>query len=202
MSFERLPEMAADYGPDTQFLIGGALLNDSANLEASTRRFLDAILAQFPQANHRKPSGNWASACELPMPQAARKILEHLQFRSDFTWQGRDSTAYKPDDRLPIRDVARTELIGAFGESTAFDVRYFEIAPGGYSSREKHVHAHVVIGVRGSGMLDTGDVSQTIAPWDLAYVPSLRPHQLHNTGNEPFGFLCIVDHERDRPQPA
>lgn len=202
MSFERLPEMAADYGPDTQFLIGGALLSDSANLEASTRRFLEAILAHFPNASHREPGGNWVSACELPMPNEARKILEHLPFRSDFTWQGRNATAYKPDDRLPFRDVSRTELIGAFGESTAFDVRYFEIAPGGYSSREKHVHAHVVIGVRGSGSLDTGDVAQTISPWDLAYVPSLRPHQLRNTGTEPFGFLCIVDHERDRPQPA
>ncbi len=202
MSFDRLSEMATDYGADTQFLIGGALLSDSANLEGSTRRFLEAILAQFPQANQREPAAAWASACELPMTTEARKILEHLSFRSDFTWRGRAATAYKPDDRLPFRDVSRTELVGAFGESTAFDVRYFEIAPGGYSSRERHVHAHVVMGVRGKGMLDTGDVSQTISPWDLAYVPSLRPHQLRNTGREPFGFLCIVDHNRDRPQPA
>lgn len=202
MSFDRLPEMAADYGPDTMFLIGGALLCDSANLEASTRRFLDAIVTQFPQASRREPGAAWASACELPVSAEARKILEHLAFRDDYTWQGRSSTAYKVDDRLPFRDVARTELIGSFGESTAFDVRYFEIAPGGYSSREKHVHAHVVIGVRGTGTLDTGDVSQTVTPWDIAYVPSLRPHQLRNTGTEPFGFLCIVDHDRDRPQPA
>jgi len=24
-------------------------------------------------------------------------------------------------------------------------------------------------------------------------------HQLRNPADEPFGFLCIVDHERDRP---
>lgn len=202
MSFDRLPEMVADYGVDTQFLIGGALLGDSANLEGSTRRFLDAILAHFPAASMQDPSAAWASACELPMPESARNVLEHLAFRGDFTWDGRSTTAYKADERLPFRDVARTELIGAFGESTAFDVRYFEIGPGGFSSREKHVHAHVVIGVRGTGRLDNGDKSQTISPWDIAYVPSLRPHQLHNPGGEPFGFLCIVDHDRDRPQPA
>ncbi len=202
MSYERLPEMATDYGPDTQFLIGGALLGDSSNLEASTRRFLDAILTHFPQATLREPGAAWASACEMPVSNQARRILEHLAFQQGFTWQGRNATAYKPDDRLPFRDVARTELIGAFGETTAFDLRYFEVAPGGYSSREKHVHAHVVIGVRGQGVLDAGDESQTISPWDIAYVPSLRPHQLRNTGTEPFGFLCIVDHDRDRPQPA
>ncbi|HET6424947.1 MAG TPA: cupin domain-containing protein, partial [Planctomycetaceae bacterium] len=144
----------------------------------------------------------WVSACELPVPKTALAILEHLRFHPDFSWHGRPATAYKPDDRLPFRDVNRTELIGAFGESTAFDLRYFEIAPGGYSSREKHVHAHVVIGVRGQGTLVSGESVQPMAPWDIAYVPSLRAHQLRNDGSEPFGFLCIVDHERDRPQPA
>jgi ribulose-bisphosphate carboxylase large chain len=136
------------------------------------------------------------------VPKTALAILEHLRFQPDFSWSGRPATAYKPDDRLPFRDVRRTELVGAFGESTAFDLRYFEIAPGGYSSREKHVHAHVVIGVRGQGTLISGESPQPIAPWDVAYVPSLRAHQLRNDGTEPFGFLCIVDHERDRPQPA
>ena len=27
-------------------------------------------------------------------------------------------------------------------------------------------------------------------------------HQFVNAGDTPFGFLCIVDAQRDRPQPA
>lgn len=202
MSFDRLPEMAAEFGHDTQFLIGGALLGDSAGLESSTRRFHQAILEQFPDAETCPPNTGWVSACELPVPREARTILEHLRFHPNFTWEGRPTTAYKPDDRLPFRDVARTELVGTFGEKTAFDLRYFEIAPDGFSSREKHLHAHVVIGVRGYGTLINGETAQPIAALDVAYVPPLRPHQLRNDGSEPFGFLCIVDHERDRPQPA
>lgn len=202
MSYDRLHEMATEYGPDTQFLIGGALLGDSADLEASTRRFRDAIAKSFPNASTREPKGEWMSACELPLAKAAQAIREQLKYQSDRTWHGRVSTVYKPDDRLPFSGVSRTELVGAFGESTAFDLRYFEIASGGFSSREKHVHAHVVIGVRGNGTLISGESTQAIAPWDIAYVPSLRAHQLRNEGSEPFGFLCIVDHERDRPQPA
>lgn len=202
MSFDRLPEMAAEYGVDTQFLIGGALLGDSADLEASTRRYREAIAACFPDAQESAPATDWVSACELPVPRQAQAMLEHLRFQADFTWQGRSASAYKMTQQLPFAGVSRTELVGGFGEQTAFDLRYFEIAPGGYSSREKHVHAHVVIGVRGHGTLLTGEAAQAIQPWDIAFVPSLRPHQLRNDGDEPFGFLCIVDHDRDRPQPA
>jgi ribulose-bisphosphate carboxylase large chain len=59
----------------------------------------------------------------------------------------------------------------------------------------------VVIGVRGEGRLLSGDQTWTIRPFDLAYVPPQRVHQLQNPGAEPFGFFCIVDHLRDRPQP-
>ena len=34
---------------------------------------------------------------------------------------------------------------------------------------------------------------------DVAYVEPLEPHQLRNETDRPFGFFCIVDHERDRP---
>lgn len=34
---------------------------------------------------------------------------------------------------------------------------------------------------------------------DVAYVGSLEVHQLCNRGDEPFGFFCIVNHERGRP---
>ncbi len=198
MSFTRLQEMAADYGADSQFLIGGALLSDSVNLVDSTRRFRDAIGELFPAATETAPAATFVSACELPA--AAQRVLEQLRFRPDFQWEGRSPTVYKMNGALPFRDVARTELIGPHGEQTAFDLRYFEIAPGGYSSREKHVHTHVVIGVRGQGRLESGEDTLAIDPFDIAYVPPLRVHQLHNDGSTPFGFLCIVDHERDKPQ--
>lgn len=201
MSFAQLPEMAAEYGADAQFLIGGALLRDSTDLESSTRKYREQLSALFPAACETAPAGEFVSACELRVGNVSAAVLEHLVCRAGFRWDGRSISPYKPDDRLPFRDVARTELIGSFGEHTAFDVRYFEIAPGGFTSQEKHVHTHVVIGVRGAGVVDSGERQLALRPFDVAYVPPLRVHQLRNPGTEPFGFLCIVDHVRDRPQP-
>ncbi len=89
----------------------------------------------------------------------------------------------------------RQELIGKFGESTAFDVRYFELAPGGYSSREKHFHTHVVIPVRGQ-VNSSARTDLSFASPGYCLRSATAVHQLSNPTSEPFGFLCIVDHDR------
>jgi ribulose-bisphosphate carboxylase large chain len=209
MSFDNLPQMAADCGQDSIFLIGGALLGDSADLRSSTARFAERIRELFPDSISAAAGSTSAaegevndivSACEFPAPPMTQELLNHLRFVKGFHWDGREPVAYKTGGELPFRDVRRTELIGTAGERTAFDLRYFEIGPGGHSSLEKHLHTHVVIGVRGEGMLVSGGTRVPVKPFDIAYVPPLQVHQLTNESSEPFGFFCIVDHERDRPQ--
>jgi ribulose-bisphosphate carboxylase large chain len=34
---------------------------------------------------------------------------------------------------------------------------------------------------------------------DVAYVAPNEPHQFRARGDEPFGFFCVVDADRDRP---
>lgn len=201
MSYENLGQMAAECGQDSIFLIGGALLGDSADLRSSTARFRDRIAELFPSSTSAAtPLGNFVSACELPSNGMQQRILEHLRFLNGFRWDGRGPVAYKASDELPFRGISRTELIGTAGEQTAFDLRYFEIEPGGHSSLEKHLHTHVVIGARGEGLLETAGKRVQVKPFDVAYVPPLQVHQLSNDSKEPFGFFCIVDHDRDRPQ--
>lgn len=201
MSYDNLEQMAKDCGEDSIFLIGGALLGDSADLRASTARFRDQIAALFPTSQSSAPVFNEVmSACELPAPRLSQTLLEHLRFLNGFRWDGREPIAYKANDELPFRDVSRIELIGTSGEQTAFDLRYFEVGPGGHSSLEKHAHTHVVIGVRGVGQLISGDKRIEVKPFDVAYVPPMNVHQLKNEASEPFGFFCIVNHDRDRPQ--
>ena len=48
-------------------------------------------------------------------------------------------------------------------------------------------------------MLTMGNRRVALEPMDVVYLHPLEVHQLHNETREPFGFLCIVDHERDRP---
>ena len=193
MRLDNLAAMADDYGPDTVFLIGGALLDHSERLESSTATFLDAIRRHFDE-RLEPPAGEAASADEL-----ARTLVRHLKFREGFQWSDRDSTPYKDADDLAFKGVRRVELVGRFGEQTRCDLRYFEVAPGGFTSLEKHLHTHIVIGARGTGLLTMGNERITLEPMDVVYLHPLEVHQLRNETREPFGFLCIVDHERDRP---
>lgn len=69
---------------------------------------------------------------------------------------------------------------------------------------EKHQHEHVVIPLRGRGEAQTGELIYRVGFGDVVYVAPGDPHQFRcppDTG-EPFGFLCIVNAERDRPVPV
>lgn len=201
MSFERLPAMAGAYQQDAIFLIGGALLGDPSGLETATRRYRGALDELFPENRQQSPAP-FLSACELPSRDGrpTQNPDEYLPFLEGFRWDGRPPTDYKISGALPFQAVSRTELIGRNGEETAFDLRYFEIEPGGYSSLERHRHTHVIIGTRGEGRLLVNEGERAIRPFDVAYVPPLKVHQLRNDGPQPFGFFCIVDRDRDRPQ--
>jgi quercetin dioxygenase-like cupin family protein len=83
-------------------------------------------------------------------------------------------------------------------------VRYFEIAPGGHSTLEQHEHEHVVIPIRGRGEAQFGCYIYQVSFGDIVYVAPNDPHQFRNpdTNREPFGFLCIVNAQRDAPRPV
>ena len=121
-----------------------------------------------------------------------------------YGWDGVQTQAYKSGQELghEWRGIIRQVLVGNRSEATQFQVRYFEITPGGHSSLEKHRHAHVVIAVRGRGRAVLGATGHDMQPLDTVYVAPWTPHQFLALDDEPFGFFCIVDAARDRPQPV
>lgn len=120
-----------------------------------------------------------------------------------FTWAGVEPTSYADEHSdnagRAWRDTAR-HIIKGKEEGGSFDVRYFEVAQGGYTSLECHDHIHSVICVRGRGYAIVGQAVHDLSAFDHVYVPANTVHQFVNSGVEPFGFLCIVDAERDRPR--
>ena len=115
-------------------------------------------------------------------------------------WQHIPVEPYKKNSDS-YKGITRRELIGKRGESTAFHMRYFEIEKGGYSTLEKHHHEHAVMVVRGHGQVRIGCQMTDLGPGDVVYVSPDDPHQFLNLDHQdPFGFLCIVNAERDRPQ--
>ncbi len=198
MQPHNIASMAEEYGGDSIFLIGGSLLGFSDDLRSSTEFFMDKIREHFPE-RLTPPEKIPLSSCDYPEGEELSQIISHLVFNENYSWQGRSPAAYKASTELPFRDVTRFELMGKSGEKSSFDLRYFQIEPGGYTSLEKHLHTHTVICVRGQGLLRLGDRDILLKPYDIAYVPPLDVHQLRNESSEPFGFFCIVDRERDRP---
>jgi len=142
-------------------------------------------------------------SCDLPEPVLERSSLAHRKFdAATFSWEGVPPQLYKRgqsgETGLGWREVVRHTLAG--GEAFAFQLRYFEIGRAGFSSLEKHQHAHTIVVLRGRGIVVAGLEVFAVEPFDLVVIPPGAPHQFVNAGEEPFGFLCPVDAERDAPQ--
>lgn len=142
------------------------------------------------------------SSCDIsPGPTGGAPGSRVHRFR-DFRWDGVSVAEYKKaaDNWCGI---IRMTLAGDRGEKTAFQVRYFEMGPGGFSSGERHTHEHVVVVLRGRGQVLLGDATHEVGFGDVIYVAPHDAHQLRNPSDtEPFGFLCVVDAERDVPTPV
>lgn len=114
-----------------------------------------------------------------------------------FRWSGVAPETYKQELESTWAGMSRHVLIaGSRGAPIAFDLRYFEVEPGGYSALETHAHAHVIVAVRGKGRLRVGRQWHTLQPLDACYVAPRAMHQLRNESRKPFGFFCLVDAER------
>ncbi|HZZ95051.1 MAG TPA: cupin domain-containing protein [Usitatibacter sp.] len=118
--------------------------------------------------------------------------------RDGFHWEGVDVLAYKQDAGAPFRDVTRQVLFE--GRELPTQLRYFEVAPGGWTTLERHEHVHAVMVIRGRGQCLVGDKAYELGLHDLVSVPPMTWHQFHAAADEPLGFLCMVTTERDRPQ--
>ena len=116
----------------------------------------------------------------------------------EFHWEGVDVLRYKPEGDAPFRDVTRQVLFDSADPPA--QLRYFEVAPGGYTTLERHEHVHSVMVIRGHGRCLVGDSAYDIAERDLVNVPPMTWHQFRAADDAPLGFLCLVAAERDRPQ--
>ena len=116
----------------------------------------------------------------------------------DFHWEGVDVLAYKQEGSAPFRDVTRQVLFDS--SDPPAQLRYFEVAPGGHTTLERHEHVHSVMVIRGRGQCLVGERAYDLASNDLVNVPPMTWHQFRAAPDSPLGFLCLVPAQRDRPQ--
>jgi quercetin dioxygenase-like cupin family protein len=105
---------------------------------------------------------------------------------------------YKDEGTAPFRDITRQVLFAP--PDQASELRYFEVAPGGYSTLERHHHTHAVLILRGRGTVRLGAEEFPVEERDLVTVEPLTWHQFRADAGAALGFLCLVSKERDKPQ--
>lgn len=116
----------------------------------------------------------------------------------DYRWTGVEQLRYKEEGSAPFRDVTRQTLFRR--PDLRGELRYFEVAPGGHSTLERHEHVHAVMVLRGTGTALVGDTVFPVGTFDLVTVPPATWHQFRASIGAPLGFLCMVDAERDKPE--
>ena len=113
-------------------------------------------------------------------------------------WNGVPVLNYK-EEGTHFKAISRQVLFEG-GPKLGAELRYFEMAAGGFSTLERHEHMHGVLILRGRGHCLVGSGVRSIETRDLITVPPMTWHQFRTKGDEPMGFLCMVNVERDKPQ--
>ncbi|MGA1844703.1 MAG: RuBisCO large subunit C-terminal-like domain-containing protein [bacterium] len=198
ISLARVHRVRRFYGDDVMLLIGGDIYLHESGLERASRELMEILSKPTEPAPDTNETGTPRTdvrpyrACSLPEGVTRQARAGE--------WEGIRRSPYKVEGGM-FQGITRTELYVPESGEAGFDVRYFEIEPKGFSSLERHEHIHLVIGVRGTGEVRIADTWHTLSPHDIVRIPRGCPHQLRNRGTSVFGFYCIVDHVRDRPEP-
>ena len=101
----------------------------------------------------------------------------------DYRWDGVDELPYKEDDRALFKTITRQVLFS--DPEMHSELRYFEMAPGGFSTLERHQHMHAVLILRGRGHCLVGSEVKPIETRDLVTVPPMIWHQFRATRDKP-----------------
>jgi quercetin dioxygenase-like cupin family protein len=117
--------------------------------------------------------------------------------RDGFRWDDVACVPYKQDGEAPFKDISRQVLF--HDDALACELRYFEMDTNGFSTLERHEHAHAVMILRGRGQCMVGDDVREVKQFDLVTIPAWTWHQFRASAGESFGFLCMVNATRDRP---
>ena len=113
----------------------------------------------------------------------------------ELRWQNVQVRAYGPENSGADK-ATRQILIGQDENSPNFHLRYFAVQPGGHTSLDRHAHEHGVYILHGQALLKLGNDEYDLNAGDVVYIPGHEVHQFFASGQEPFGFLCVVPARR------
>ena len=90
------------------------------------------------------------------------------------------------------RGVTGRVVVGKEDGAPNFCMRVFEVAPRGHTPRHVHDWEHEIFVHGGRGAVFHQGQWRSVAAGDAIFVPPRQEHQLKNTGEETFTFVCLV----------
>lgn len=120
-----------------------------------------------------------------------------IKYLDNYDWENVALLPYKEEGTC-YKDITRQVLCEGLADVPC-QLRYFEMAPDGYSTLEHHQHAHLVMIFRGEGEVLLGAKIHAVREKDVITIPAHTWHQFRATKGTSFGFLCLVNVERDKP---
>jgi len=106
--------------------------------------------------------------------------------------QAAETVEAKPVRIDGAAEVTMRLLIGPAQDAPTFNMRLFEVAPGGHTPCHSHDWEHEVYVLGGAGEVRSPDGQVPIAASDCVLIPPNEEHQFVNTGDETLKFLCLV----------
>jgi len=99
---------------------------------------------------------------------------------------------------IPISNlVDKQVLIGPEQGWNDYVMRRFTLKKEGKTPHHSHPWQHIIYVLEGIGNLFLDGKDYPLTCGSVAYVPLDKEHQISNTGDGPFSFLCIVPKEGD-----
>ncbi len=83
-------------------------------------------------------------------------------------------------------------LIGKKSGAENFCMRVFKLEKDGHTPKHSHDWEHEIFVHSGSGSAFNGETWTDVGPGCSIFIPGNEEHQMKNTGEAPFVFVCLV----------
>ncbi len=91
-----------------------------------------------------------------------------------------------------VKGATGRVLVGKADGAKNFCMRIFELSPGGYTPRHAHEWEHEIFIHQGEGVVFKGGEWVPVTSGTAIFIPGLEEHQMKNTGEKPFVFVCLI----------
>ena len=95
-------------------------------------------------------------------------------------------------DNEQAKGVSGRVVIGKNDGANHFCMRIFEIKPDGHTPKHSHAWEHEIFFHSGEGETYGRGEWIPVKPGTVLYISPHEEHQIHNTGNEPLVFACLI----------